>query len=65
MTLLAFAAERRRLHHGARSVPAASDRYLLLAGHSSKPARRRYCCGSMGQTNGWIDGRTDGRTPVT
>ena len=65
MTLLAFAAERRRLHHGACSVPAASDRYLLLAGHrtlSSKPACCRYWCGSMGETNGWIDGQTDGRT---
>jgi len=32
MTLSAFAAERRRLQHGARSAPADIDRYLLSTG---------------------------------
>ena len=52
MTLPAYAAERRRLQ--------LFDRYLLQApALSSKPAARRRCCRSTGQT----DGRTDGRTP--
>ena len=47
----AFAAERRRLQHGARI-----DRYLLQPpALSTKPADRRCCCRSMGQT----DRRTD------
>jgi len=50
-TLPAFAAQRRR------RVPAV-DRYLLQApALSSKPAARRCCCRSTGQT----DGRTDSR----
>jgi len=35
MTLPAFAAERRRLPHGARSATAAIDRYLLHTGRSA------------------------------
>ena len=53
-TLTAFAAERRSLRHGGRSASACIDRRIL-----PKPADRRYCCRSTGQT----DGRTDRRTP--
>jgi len=54
MTLPAYAAERRRLQ--------LFDRYLLQApALSSKPAARRRCCRSTGQTDGRTDGRTDTR----
>jgi len=61
VTLPAFAAgaERRRLLHCARSC-----RLIHPPAHralSSKPAARRCCCRSMGQT----DGRTDGPWTVT
>jgi len=57
-----FAAERRRLLHGAHTAPAAIDRYLLPAWRSAaNPPGRRCCCQSMGQT----DGQTDGRPTVT
>ena len=52
MTLAAFAAECRRLQHGARSAPAAIDRYLLSA------ARRPPLLLSIYGT----DRRTDART---
>jgi len=52
MTLPTFAAEHRRLQHGARSYRSISTARMAL---SSKPAGRRCCCRSMGQT----DGRTD------
>ena len=56
VTLPAFAAERRRLLHGACSAPAAIDRYLLPAGRSAanSPA-------AMVAVDRW-DRRTDGRT---
>jgi len=62
-TLAAFAAERRRLQHGACSTaPATIDRYLLQTlAISSKPTGRRCCCRSTGQT----DRRADGRPTVT
>jgi len=42
-----------------RAAIAAIDRYLLPAPDlSSKPAGRRCCCRSMGQTDGETDGRT-------
>jgi len=40
VTLPAFAAERRRLHHGARSAPAAIDRYLLPQGAQQQTRRQ-------------------------
>ena len=43
-----------------RAAAAAIDRYLLPAPVlSSKPADRRCCCRSTGQTDGRTDGRTD------
>ena len=56
MTLSAFAAERRRLQHGARSAPAAIDLYLLLAGRSAAnpPA-------AFATVDQWVR-RTDRRT---
>jgi len=61
--LPAFAAERRRLQHGARSTAPAPRTQLAidiicLQALSSKPAGRRCCCRSMGQTD-----ETDKRTP--
>ena len=58
MTLPAFAAERRRLQHGARSAPAAIDWYLLPArGSAANPASA-----AVAAVGRW-DRRTDGRTP--
>ena len=60
MTLSAFAAERRRLQHGARSAPAHSYRSIFPTHRmlSSKTAGHRCCCQSMGQTDdGWTDAR--------
>jgi len=45
-----------------RAPAAAIDRYLLPAPElSSKPASRRCCCRSTGQTDGQTDGRMDTR----
>ena len=52
MTLRVFAAERRRLHHGARSCRSTSPALMALRG---KPAGRRCCSRPMRQT----DRRTD------
>ena len=49
-----FAAERRRLHHGARSYRSISRARRAL---SSKPAGRRCCCRSTGQTGERMDAR--------
>ena len=62
--LPAFAAERRRPQHGACSTAPAARRpqlaidIICLQALSSKPAGRRCCCRSMGQTD-----ETDKRTP--
>ena len=48
VTLPAFAAERRRLLHGARGRSLSPARRAL----SSKPAGSQHCCRSMGQTDG-------------
>jgi len=56
-TLPAFAAERRRLHHGARSGRSMSPARGAL---SSKPTGRRCFCRSIGQRR--TDGRTDARS---
>ena len=45
--------------YAARVATAAIDRFLLPApAHSSKPAGRRCCCRSTGQTDGWTDGQS-------
>jgi len=56
LTLPAFAAERRRLQHGARSVPAVTDRYLLPA--------ERSATNPPAAVDRW-DRQTDGRPTVT
>jgi len=48
VTLPAFAAERRRLLHGARGRSLSPAQMAL----SSKPAGSQHCCRSMGQTDG-------------
>ena len=58
VTLPAFAAERWLLQHGACS---ARSIYPAHRAFSSKPAGRRCCCRSMGQT----DRETDGHSTVT
>jgi len=63
--LLAFAAKRGRLREirdaGARSYRSISP--LARSALSSKPAARRCCYQSTGQTDGQTDIRMDGRTP--
>ena len=62
MTLPAFAAERRRVLHGARSALAAIDRHLLSTGRSAANSPAAVgCCRSTGQT----DEQTDGHPTVT
>jgi len=62
VTLPAFAAERWRLLHGARSCRSISPTRRAL---SSKLAGRRCSCRSMRQMDKWTDGRTDGRSTIT
>jgi len=62
MTLPAFAAERRRQQHGARSAPATIDRYLQPAARSAaNPPHAAAAIDRMGQ----IDTQTDGHPTVT
>jgi len=56
VTLPAFAAERRRLLHGARCAPEAIDRYLLAAGRSA--ANPPVAAAAVDR---WTDRRTDAR----
>ena len=56
--MLAFAAERRRLLHGARSYRSISPVRTAL---SSKPAPLLLSSRSIGQTDRQTDGRTDNR----
>jgi len=57
ITLPAFAAERRRLRHGALSAPAAIDRYLLPAGRSA--ANPPPAAAAAERRDRQADGRTD------
>ena len=63
VTLLAFAAKRRCLLHGARSVPAAIDRYLLPAGRLA--ANPSHAAVAVSRWDRHTDGQTDGRPTVT
>jgi len=59
MTLPAFAAERRRLQHDARSTPADIDRHFLPAGRSAANSRTAVAAVDQWdrQTERWTDGR--------
>ena len=59
MTLPAFAAERRRLQHGARSALAAIDRHVLSTGRSA--ANSPAAVAAVDRRDRRTDGRTDTR----